>query len=402
LKQIEQHVPQVLETLRATIDRAGERAAFSLELFDLDTWKLRPLASAINLDRRADPTLIRFTARVVVLAMIGVAVFKYWNLPHGYWLPLTMVIVLQPDFGSTRQRAVQRVMGTLAGSVAASLLLWLHLPVAALTATTAVTIFFFGFFLKRQYAVAVFFITLAVVLLTEAHVPITLSFTIERLASTLAGGVLALQAALFFWPVWERDRLPPILAAAIEANRAFARLIAVRFGEGGNYDASAIEAKRHVEAANSAVFSSLQRMMGDPRNRRDGLDQIAAYANGNQRVTRAFTVLALQLTPGTPLRSAAVASGFRQGDALLERLANQLRVGRTAPAAAAESSVATSTGIPVPATPPSTDEAAMREHWVLVQLARVATELNAMLLATEPPAESTAISEKPGAVSEIL
>ena len=391
LKQIEQHLPPMLEVLRATIDRADERAAFSLELFDLDTWTLRPLASAINLNRHADPALIRFTARVMVLMMLGVAVFKHWSLPHGYWLPLTMVIVLQPDYGSTRQRAAQRVLGTLAGSVFASLLMWLRLPFAALTATTSITIFGFGFFLKRQYAIAVFFITLAVVLLTEAHGPVTVSFTIERLASTLAGGALALLAALFFWPVWERDRLPPILATAIDANHDFLRLIAARFAEGGSYDSSAITAKRRVETANSAVFSSLQRMMGDPRNRREGLEQVAACANGNQRVTRALTVLALQLTPGAPLRSDALAAGFQQIDRTLEHLVKQLRSHRHL--ASGEPLAITAPNIVIPAPSARANETATREHWVLVQLARIATELSAMLLSSTPATGSPAITD---------
>jgi uncharacterized membrane protein YccC len=374
--------------LRSTIDRAGERAAFSLELFDLDTWTLRPLASSINLNFRPNPALIRFTARLTVLLMAGVAFFKYLNLPNGYWLPLTMVIVLQPDYGSTRQRAAQRVLGTLAGSIFASFLLWLRLPFPALTAITAVTIFFFGFFFKRRYAVAVFFITLAVVLLTEAHGPVGVSFTIERLATTLTGGALALLAALFFWPVWERDRLRPILGKAIEANRDFLRLIAARFAEGGSYDEAAIAAKRQVEASNSAVFASLQRMMGDPRNRRDGLEQIAAYANGNQRVTRALTVLALQLVPGEPLRSLALVSGFQQLDASLASLVTQLAQ------SAGEKSLAklpetAAPSLAIPRLLPSASEPARREHGILLQLNRIATELRAMVLATTDAAATT-------------
>jgi uncharacterized membrane protein YccC len=380
LKQIEQQLPHVLETLRSTIDRAGERAAFSLELFDLDTWTLRPLASSIILNRRPDPALVRFTARVTVLIMGGVAAFKHWDLPNGYWLPLTMVIVLQPDYGSTRQRAAQRVLGTLAGSVFASLLLWWRPPFALLTATTALTIFFFGFFLKRQYAVAVFFITLAVVLLTESRSPVGVSFTIERLASTLLGGALALLAALFFWPVWERDRLRPILAKAVEANRDFLRLIATRFAEGGGYDEVAIVAKRHVEACNSAVFSSLQRMMGDPRNRREGLEKIAAYANGNQRVTRALTVLALQLTPGSPLSSRNLVSGFQQLGDFLDRIASHLRRHDDANFVAELS--ATTLQPSIPHLTASIHETARREHGIFLQLNRIATELRAMILAT--------------------
>ena len=129
------------DTLVVTIDRASERGAFSLELFDLETWTLRPLAASLNLSRRVDPALVRFTVRIVVLTMLGTAIYKLANLPHGYWLPFTMVVVLQPDYGSTRRRAGQRMLGTLLGSVAASALLWAPLPRFALMFATGATIF---------------------------------------------------------------------------------------------------------------------------------------------------------------------------------------------------------------------------------------------------------------------
>jgi uncharacterized membrane protein YccC len=321
------------------------------------------------------------------MVMAGVAAFKYLNLPNGYWLPLTMVIVLQPDYGSTRERAAQRVVGTLAGSILASLVLWLRLPLPALTATTAVTMFCFGFFMKRRYAISVVFITLAVVLLTEAHGPVPVSFTIERLTTTLAGGVLALVAALVFWPVWERDRLRPILATAIEANRDFFRLIATRLAEGGSYDEPVVAAKRHVEAANSAVFSSLQRMMGDPRQRRDRLEQVAVYANGNQRITRALVVMAVQLVSGRPVQAEpAFQAAVQPLDRAFDHLAAHLR---RPPGLPAEGKVELSLPpIQVPTVITSADDTANREHWILLQLTRIATELRAMALATEPSHES--------------
>lgn len=399
LRQLEEYLPGVHDALRATVDRADERAAFSLELFDLHTWTLRPLASALNFNRRIDPALVRFSARIAVLTMLGIAAFKLLHLPHGYWLPLTTVIVLQPDYGSTRQRAVQRTLGTLAGSIAASLLLWLHLPFAVLTAAIAATIFGFGFFLKRNYPVAVVFITLLVVLLTESHETVTLWFTGERLASTVAGGALAVLAALFFWPVWERDRLPPILAAALEANRAYLQLIAARLASGGPYDQAAIAAKRRAEAANAAVFSSLQRMMGDPQNQQDGLEHVAALANGNQRVTRAFTVVALHLAPERRLLTSELAAFAQLADDTLARLALTLRGnGKTA----------------APAEAPPPDSATLAARWrefefspavpddphtasTVTPFARVATELGAMLLAADQI--SAANSSAPNSVA---
>ena len=382
LRLIREHLPAVHEALRATIDRAGERAAFSLELFDLHTLTLRPLASALNLSWRVDPALVRFTLRLGVLMLAGVAIFQTFALPHGYWLPFTLVVVLQPDYGSTRLRAGQRVLGTLGGSLVASALLWLELPFAALATASAATLFAFGYFIKRNYAVAVFFITLFIVLLTETNGPVTLAFTVERLALTSAGGALALLAALFFWPVWERERFPPLLATALRANRDYLGVLVARLAAGGPYDAAATLAKRHAESANSRVFSSLQRMSGDPKNQQLGLEQAATLANGNQRLTRAFNVIALHLTPGAPLAHPELDRFAHLGASTFDALA--LAVERDEPLLPRLGELATAFAqlrLPVPP-PAATDPAARRDRWVFGQLGRAATELGAMLLAT--------------------
>jgi uncharacterized membrane protein YccC len=390
LRQIEERFPAILEALRATIDRAEERAAFSLELFDLDTWTLRPLAATLNLSRRVDPALIRFTLRLAVLMIIGVVIFKTHNLPHGYWLPFTVVVVLQPDYGSTRQRAAQRVAGTFTGSVIASLLLWLHPPFAIVATAMAATIFTFGYFLKRNYGIAVFFITLFIVLLTEATGPVTLEFTLERLLSTLAGGALALLAALFFWPMWERDRFPPVLAAGLRANRDFFRLLVARLRSGDAYDTEAIAAKRRVEAANSAIFSSLQRMTGDPKNQRDRLEYFATLANGNQRLTRVLTVLALHLERGFAFPQSELGQLEQISDESLAGLAEATESGQENGERLRELSAALERWR-LPSTRTALPSAeAHRAKWVADQLTRAATELNAMLLVRrEEPMRTT-------------
>ncbi|RYD35671.1 MAG: hypothetical protein EOP87_06975, partial [Verrucomicrobiaceae bacterium] len=113
--QIEEQLPIVRDALGKTMDRTDSRAAFPMELQDLRTLALRPLAASLNFSRKPDPALVRHTLRAVILALIGVVFFKFSGFPHGYWVPFTMLVVLQPDFGSTRQKAFERVSGTLAG-----------------------------------------------------------------------------------------------------------------------------------------------------------------------------------------------------------------------------------------------------------------------------------------------
>ncbi|MEO7598161.1 MAG: hypothetical protein ABIV50_04470 [Opitutus sp.] len=131
-------------------------------------------------------------------------------------------------------------------------------------------------------------------------------------------------------------------------------------------------------------------MMGDPQHRRAGLEQVATSANGNQRVTRALTVLAVQLTGGAKLDSPAVARAFHQVDEALMLLAQAARLSRftSAPATPRLSDVRITVS-----SPPSGSDPAAREYGILVQLARIATELNAMRLAA---AALATISPEPG------
>jgi uncharacterized membrane protein YccC len=206
----------------------------------------------------------------------------------------------------------------------------------------------------------VFFITLLVVLQFQAAGPVTAALTLQRLALTLAGCVMALLAALCFWPVWERDRFPPLLADAIRANRAFLeRLCRGLAGAEGVTPWSVTQAKRRGQRANSLVFSSLNRMAGDPRILREGIERAAAMANHNLRITRGLSVAAVHFTPDAqPMEAlAAVVEGAGPASLALPRADLE------------------AAALPSPPDP--------RNAWVTGQMEQVRTELSAMLLLPE-------------------
>jgi uncharacterized membrane protein YccC len=243
-----------------------------------------------------------------------------------------------------------------------------------------VMIFGFGFYLKRSYARAIFFVTVFVVLITEAQTPVTIVFTLERIASTLTGGALALAAAFIFWPVWERDRLPPILGRTFRANRDYLHFLIARLTAGGTFDAEVIAAKRRVEAANTAAFSSLRRLSGDPKNRREGLEHAGALVNGNQRLTRTLNVLALHLSADASLSDASIARFTQLATAALDRLADSVERGAIVPSEFEPLLTQLESEL-FPRSAPTP-----REQWVFAQLTRAATELSALLLALESAA----------------
>jgi len=290
---------------------------------------------------------------------------------------------MQPDYGSTRQRAAERMLGTLLGSVFASGLLFLNLPDAALLAAAALTAFFFALFLKRRYDVAVVFLTVMVVLLTEIGGPASWQLTFERLACTLAGGGLALLAAHIFWPAWEKDRFQPLMSEALLASREYIKLLSRRLREGTGRGPELIPAKRRLETANSEVFASLRRMYGEPKNRADILQDAAAMANGNLRLTRVLNLLLLHLAnKPPPVIESALAEWEEAASSALEVLATTRE---ECDEQALRLALSRLEGVELGRS--GADQ--KHDSWVFTQLARASTELSAMLIEALPNLETS-------------
>jgi uncharacterized membrane protein YccC len=247
-----------------------------------------------------------------------------------------------------------------------------------LLVAAAVTIALFSYYVKRSYGIAVIFITLNVVLLLEAHQPVTLAVTMERLGCTLAGGTLALVAALIFWPVWEKKRFPGIMAKAFDANASYLKQVVSRLEEGMPHDEDLLLFRRSAESANSEVFSSLRRMTADPRSRREGIEEAAALANGNQRVTNALSVVTVHLNDQRT-RDPETLARFR------EICVDAFHVLKTGGDGLDASFEALESFTLPDIDPDHRDASRFREPWVYPQLARIVTELAAMILAAKPP-----------------
>lgn len=390
LQTLEAQLPEIRSALRESSGRAEERAAFSLQLFDLNAWMLRPLTATLNFSSAVEPALVRFTFRLTVLTTLGVLAFKLLHLPHGYWLPFTMVVVLQPDYGATRQRAAQRVLGTATGSLAASALLWVHLSVPMLFGIIAGCVFIFCYTIRRHYAFAIFFVTVFVVLLMEASGPVTAAVAVERVSATVVGGLLAWAAAALFWPLWERERFPSIMAQALRSNAEYMDDLAERLLRGEAPDERVIAAKRKVETANALVFASLRRMFGDPQNRREKVEQSAALANGNQRLTRILNLFFLHLKESGVVRLRELPEFSQRLSATLRGLADTV----LHPSA---SGTFASLREDLDRIGPTTEvEDDLTAAGLAVLFGRAATELSAMTLALEGEALPVVETVTPG------
>jgi uncharacterized membrane protein YccC len=226
------------------------------------------IVEALRTHATPQSTIFRHAIRIAVVTASDTALLLYFRLPHGIWLPLTSLAVMQPEYGGTRTRALQRTLGTLGGAVIASALLaTVHQKVGFDEAVTAL-LFATFLLIRRNYGYGITFLTPIVILLigmSSANPWIDLG---QRVGYTLLGTVLALIASLVLWPRWESGQLHERLRHAIDSNREFL-CTALRSLDGTPASFTTLPAlRRRAELAIANAETSFQRMLNEPAHNR--------------------------------------------------------------------------------------------------------------------------------------
>ena len=117
------------------------------------------------------------------------------GLPRGYWLPLTIALVLKPDFHDTFAFSIGRVAGTVLGAAIATAIAYLFAPgpVALIVLVLAFVWGAYGFGTANYAAVTICITGYVIFLMTLAGIP-EATTAWDRIVYTAIAGVLALFA----------------------------------------------------------------------------------------------------------------------------------------------------------------------------------------------------------------
>ncbi len=132
--------------------------------------------------------------RAAVLVALATLGYRLLHVPDGYWIPLAVVAVLQPDSVVSRTRAIQRGLGTLVGVAAAGVVIAAGPSEGVLVACVFVTAGGLFALKARNYFWMVALLTPLVLLMLSAVHPDGLRIVAYRVIDTFAGTALALVA----------------------------------------------------------------------------------------------------------------------------------------------------------------------------------------------------------------
>ena len=272
--------------------------------------------------------IVRFALRVAVVTTIAVALAELLELKRGYWLTITVIVILQPYTGVTFTRAFQRVLGTVLGALlAAGLGIFFHDARAVLVIATVFVACCVAL-LPLNYAAFSVFLTPTFVLLAEAsagdwHLAGT------RVVNTLLGGALALAGARFLWPSPEQSRFPAYAAATLRASAEYLACVVALYHDRGPESGETMRARRRALGlamvnAEESLQRALTEVHGDQRALAPALT-LLAYA---RRFAASVAALAITRHAAHAEVRRAIEPFSLQVVATLDDLARALEEGR--------------------------------------------------------------------------
>ncbi len=141
---------------------------------------------------RTSPSVM-FALRMALTVAVATEIYRWRGVQSGYWVPMTALLVQKPVFAETLNRALMRVLGTLAGAVLATFFL-LHVhPDLMVLAWLASGFCFFAYLTNAiNYGFFSVFLTSYIVFLLSLNAMPGPEIAHRRAYATIVGGMVAL------------------------------------------------------------------------------------------------------------------------------------------------------------------------------------------------------------------
>jgi hypothetical protein len=243
--------------------------------------------------------VLRHAVRLASVAGAGVAIARFADVPHGYWIPLTVLMVLRPETAHTYTRCAGRVAGNVVGIAIASVITMVMEPTGLFAAVLAVL------FLGVAYVVSgVGYLALSaalaatIVFLVDISGSADVATMGDRLVATLIGGALAVLAHVAL-PDHSRTRLKQRAGELLKTEIDYAATVIKAFVHRLDQPEEALAASWERAFRARAAFEAAA---GAARvEERDMRRWLKSYRTALNAVTTSCTTLESSLPSGPPI-----------------------------------------------------------------------------------------------------
>lgn len=272
LRNLYDYQAQLLQEIRAirrVMANVNNASKVSLKRQDasqfitLQEYRLNVIIQNFSLNSTLFRHALRFTVAILFAYILGTLL----GIHNTYWILLTIIVIMRPNYGLTKERSKDRIIGTLIGAVIAiGIVLITQNPIvysvlAILSLTMAIAL------LQQNYKSGAALITINIVLVYSLINPDSFLVIQYRVLDTIIGAGIAVVANYTLWPSWEVFNMKQVLLNTLLRNKEY--LIATKelYHNKNNNELKYKVARKEAFLAISNLNAAFQRMTQDPKSK---------------------------------------------------------------------------------------------------------------------------------------
>jgi uncharacterized membrane protein YccC len=293
LKNLYDYQEQLLQEIRAIrrvmanvkdASKVSLKRQDSSQFLTLQEYRLNVLVQNFSLSSSMFRHALRFAIAIVFAYLLG----YFLDIQNTYWILLTIVVIMRPSYGLTKERSKDRIIGTLIGAAIAVgiVILTQNLVVYAILAIVSLILAFS--LIQQNYKSAAALITISIVFVYSFINPDAFEVIQYRVIDTIIGSVIAVAANYVLFPSWEADNLKQVLLKALKMNKNYLLATQDLYQDPSSHKLSYNVARKNAFLAVGNLNAAFQRLTQDPKSKQKEFQLIYEIVTLNQTMISAI------------------------------------------------------------------------------------------------------------------
>lgn len=258
IRAIRRAMANVKHASKVSVKRQEESKFLTLQ-----EYRLNVIVQNFSLNSTLFRHSLRFTVAILFAYILGTLL----GIHNGYWILLTIVVIMRPNYGLTKERSKDRIVGTLIGAVIAIgiVLITQNTIVYSVLAIISLTMAFA--LIQQNYKSGAALITLNIVFVYSLINPNALEVIQYRVIDTVLGAGIAVIANYALWPSWEALNMKHVLLNMLHRNTEYLIATQQLYHDKSEAQLRYKVARKEAFLAISNLNGAFQRMTQDPKSK---------------------------------------------------------------------------------------------------------------------------------------
>ncbi|UAM99390.1 FUSC family protein [Polaribacter litorisediminis] len=293
LYDYQEQLLQEIRTIRRVLANVHDASKISLKREDssqfltLQEYRWNVLTQNLSLNSKMFRHSFRLTIAILFTYLLGFIL----EIQNAYWIMLTVIVIMRPNYGLTKERSKDRVIGTIIGAFIAFCIVLLTQNEIVYSVLAFISLILSFSLLQQNYKSAATFVTISIIFLYSLMNPNAFEVIQYRVLDTVIGAAIAVVANYIILPTWEADNLKQVLLNALKMNKNYLVAAQVLYENSTTQKLDYNLARKDAFLAVSNLNASFQRLTQDPKSKQKEFELIYEIVTINQTMIAAIAAI---------------------------------------------------------------------------------------------------------------